>query len=187
MPEALTAYAEALTIYKQLAQKNPDAFLQDVAGTQNNLGNLYQVNKRFPEALTAYSEALTIYKQLAQKNPDAYLQYVANTQYNLGLLYLKKGQLISARDILNEAVTTRGHLTTQNPRAFEIELCASMIVLGVIHLTLYENNSEMPDLEKADSLLTAIINRLNKYPDVPRAIKLLTLAKEYKQMIDNMR
>ena len=44
--EAEGAYKEALEIYKKLAEKSPDAYLPDVATTQNNLGILYIETER---------------------------------------------------------------------------------------------------------------------------------------------
>ncbi len=54
MPQAEAAYNEALKIYRQLAEKNPDAFLPYVAGTLNNLGEYYREIKkcRKPKPLT---------------------------------------------------------------------------------------------------------------------------------------
>mgnify|MGYP001577914936 FL=1 len=45
--DAENAYLEALDIHKKLAGKNPDAYLPDLAATQNNIGNLYRNLKRF--------------------------------------------------------------------------------------------------------------------------------------------
>ncbi|NIM18537.1 MAG: tetratricopeptide repeat protein [Candidatus Aminicenantes bacterium] len=186
--EAFEAYSEVLKIYKQLAKKNPDAFLQYVATTQNNLGLLYQANNQSTEALQAYSEALNLYKQLAEKNPDAFLPDVAMTQNNLGLLYLSQNRLEEAREILIQAVTTQEQLTAKNPRAFEIDLCGRMIALGgFVHLRLLVKTEDLTHLEKADSLMTSAINRLKKYPEVPRATKYLNMAQDIKQKIDKVK
>ena len=71
-PTAHTVYQEALTTYRQLAQANPSAYLPNVAGTLNNLGNLYRGTQRFSEAEQAYQEALIILRQLVEKNSEAY-------------------------------------------------------------------------------------------------------------------
>jgi hypothetical protein len=42
MAEADKAFSEALTICRELAAHNPDAYRRYVAGTLNNLGNLYR-------------------------------------------------------------------------------------------------------------------------------------------------
>ncbi len=60
MPQADSAYQEALQMYRQLAAKNPDAFLPDVALTLNNLGVFYETPKQYDQALKQYEEAMTI-------------------------------------------------------------------------------------------------------------------------------
>ena len=44
--EASREYEEALTIRRELAQRNPEAYLPYVATTLNNLGNLYSEQDR---------------------------------------------------------------------------------------------------------------------------------------------
>ena len=52
------AYKEALKIRKELAEKNPDAYLPDVATTQNNIGVLCSDLGRIDDSEKAYKEAL---------------------------------------------------------------------------------------------------------------------------------
>jgi tetratricopeptide (TPR) repeat protein len=82
MEEARNEHAEALKIRRELAHKNPDVYLPDVAQTLNNLGNLDSQQNRMEEARNEYAEALKIPRELAQKNPD--LPGVADTLHNLG-------------------------------------------------------------------------------------------------------
>jgi len=58
MPQAEGAYNEALKIKRQLAEKNPDAFLPDVAMTLNNLGVFYETLKQYDKALDYFGEAV---------------------------------------------------------------------------------------------------------------------------------
>jgi tetratricopeptide (TPR) repeat protein len=67
MPEAEAAYKEALKIRRQLAEKNPDAFLPDVATTLNNLGVFYETLKNYHMALQHYNEALGYREQAILK------------------------------------------------------------------------------------------------------------------------
>nr|HQU86589.1 tetratricopeptide repeat protein [Pyrinomonadaceae bacterium] len=59
--EALREYEEALTIYRKLAETNPNTYLPFVALTLNNLAVLHSDQNRYDEALREYEEALTIY------------------------------------------------------------------------------------------------------------------------------
>jgi len=105
--EAENAYADALKIYKKLAEENPDAYLPDLAMTQNNLGNLYSDLRKFDEAENAYADALKIYKKLAEENPDAYLFDLLQTQADIGTLYISTNRVEKGVGILKEFVESR--------------------------------------------------------------------------------
>ena len=77
-PEARKACEEALKIYRELAQNNPEVYLPYVASTINNLGVLNREQNRKEEARKAYEEALKTYRELAQNSPEVYLSYVAS-------------------------------------------------------------------------------------------------------------
>src|SRR5260370_12276978 len=79
LAEAQQADEEALKTYRELARKNPEIYLSDVAGMLVNLGLLDLKQDRFAEAQQANEEALKIYHELAQKNPETYLPDVART------------------------------------------------------------------------------------------------------------
>ena len=80
-------YQEALKYYRQLAEKNKEAFLPKVATTLNNLAILHQDTNKHQEAEKEYQEALKYYRQLAEKNKEAFLPYVATTLNNLAALH----------------------------------------------------------------------------------------------------
>ena len=84
--EARKELGEALQIRRELAQKNPETYLPDVAMTLINLGLVHRGQNRMEEARKAYEEALKTYRELALKNPETYLPSVALTLINLGLL-----------------------------------------------------------------------------------------------------
>ena len=86
MEAARKGFEEALKICRELAKKNPDTYLPDVARTLNNLAVLDSDQNRMEAARKEYEEALKIYRELAQKNPDTYLPDVARTLNNLAVL-----------------------------------------------------------------------------------------------------
>ncbi|MCS7324962.1 MAG: tetratricopeptide repeat protein, partial [Thermoflexales bacterium] len=70
---ALQATQEAVSLYRQLAQANPQAFLPDLAASLHNLGaRLSEVGQR-EAALKAALESVSIRRQLARDNPRAFL------------------------------------------------------------------------------------------------------------------
>ena len=67
MEETRKEDEEALRTYRELAQKEPETYLPEVAQTLNNLGIVDSAQNRAEEARKAFAEALKIYRELAQK------------------------------------------------------------------------------------------------------------------------
>ena len=70
--EARKEYEEALKIYRELAEKEPETYLPYVPATLNNLGILDRAQNRPEEARKAFEEALKIYKSFAKQDPDQF-------------------------------------------------------------------------------------------------------------------
>ena len=131
--QAEAEYNEALTIYRQLADNNPDAYLPDVAMTLNNLAILHDETNRHKKAEAEYNEALNIRRQLAEKNPDAYLPDVATTLNNLALLHSDTNRHQEAEEEYNEALTIRRQLAYNNPDAYLPAVASTLNNLAVLH------------------------------------------------------
>ncbi len=136
--EAEAAYREALNTYRALAEKNPDAFLPDVAGSLNNLGILLKGNQAFAAAEAAYREALNTYRALAEKNPDAFLPDVAMSLNNLGILLSDNQAFAAAEAAYREALNIQRALAEKNPDAFLPDVAGSLNNLGLL---LYANQA----------------------------------------------
>ena len=118
MHEAVQLYVEALQIYRQLAESNPDAYMPRVAMTLNNLANLQSDLGRYVEAEKNYVEALRIRRQLAESNPDAYMPDVALTLNNLANLQSDLGRYVEAEENYVEALQIYRQLAESNPDAY---------------------------------------------------------------------
>ena len=95
---------EALKTYRELAEKEPETYLPDVAATLNDLGILDSDQNRIEKARKEFEEALKTYRELAHKEPDIYLRYVAITLNNLGILEGTPSRLEEALKIYRELV-----------------------------------------------------------------------------------
>ena len=135
---------------KEKAEKDPGAYLQNVAGSQNSLGLLYKNTGRMREAEELYTAALAIYKALAEKNQGAYLPAVAMIQINLGLLYNDTGRMKEAEEQYIAAYATYKALAEKNPSA---NLPAVATCLNNLAL-LYSNTGRTME---AEELYTAAI------------------------------
>lgn len=69
-------YNEALTTYRQLADKNPDAYLHKVAQTLFNMALMYLARKEYLAAEAAALESLEKYRIMAEKSHAAFDKYV---------------------------------------------------------------------------------------------------------------
>src|SRR5260221_1013852 len=99
MEDARKEYEEILKTYRELARKDPETYLPDVAATLNDLGILNSDRNRMEEARKEYEESLKIYRKLAQKDPEAYLPNVAATLNNLRILDRDKNRMEEALKI----------------------------------------------------------------------------------------
>ncbi|MGA8657615.1 MAG: tetratricopeptide repeat protein [Chthoniobacterales bacterium] len=132
LEEARNDYGEALKIYRELAQRDPQTYLPSVARTLNNLGILDREQNRSEEARTDYSEGLKICRELAQKKPDIYLPDVATTLNNLGVLDSDQKRREEARKDFEEALQIRRELAQKNPGAYLPFVAATLNNLGIL-------------------------------------------------------
>ena len=126
-------YNEALTIFRQLAVQNPDAYLPDVAETMNNLAVLFYSTNRHQEAKKEFNEALTIRRQLADQNPDAYLPELSDTLNNLALLHSVTNRYQEAENKYNEALNILRQLADNNPDAYLSKVADTLNNLAILH------------------------------------------------------
>ena len=115
--EARTADEEALEIRRELARKDPETYLPDVAMTLYSLGILDGEQNR-NRAREAYEEALTIRRELARKNAEVHLPYMATILHNLAILDSEQNREEDARRGYEEALTIRRDLAQKNPEAY---------------------------------------------------------------------
>jgi len=71
--EGLAAIEQAVTIHRELAARNRDAWLPDLATSLNNLSVRLAEAGRREEGLAAIEQAVTIHRELAARNRDAWL------------------------------------------------------------------------------------------------------------------
>ncbi|MDW8064250.1 MAG: tetratricopeptide repeat protein [Anaerolineae bacterium] len=134
--EALRVTQEAITLYRQLAKRHPDAFLHELAVSLNNLGNRLADLGRREEALQATQEAVALYRQLAERHPDAFLHDLAVSLTNLGAALTELGRHEEALEAVQEAVALYRHLAEQHLDAFLPDLVRSLGMYGLVLMSL---------------------------------------------------
>ena len=137
-------YRENLDICQRLAAISPYAYEPDLAGTQNNLGVLYNNTQRYKESEKMYLSALKICQRLTAANPQVYELDLAMTQNNLGLLYSDIRRYEESEEMHLSAVEIYQRLTIVNPQVYEPDLAMAQSNLG----TLYKDTRRYEDSEK---------------------------------------
>ncbi|MCV6639491.1 tetratricopeptide repeat protein [Candidatus Albibeggiatoa sp. nov. NOAA] len=122
----------------QILASEDDAYLGELATTQNNLGTLYAQTTRYELAEQHFKAALDTYEQLAK--PQAFLPDVATTQNNLGNLYSDTTRYELAKQHFKQALDTRQQLAKINPQAFLPDVANTQNNLGNLYknITRYE-------------------------------------------------
>ena len=137
-------YRENLDICQRLAAISPYAYEPDLAGTQNNLGVLYNNTQRYKESEKMYLSALKICQRLTAANPQVYEPDLALTENNLGLLYSDIRRYEESEEMHLSAVEIYQRLTIVNPQVYEPDLAMAQSNLG----TLYKDTRRYEDSEK---------------------------------------
>ncbi|MGQ9494610.1 MAG: tetratricopeptide repeat protein, partial [Anaerolineae bacterium] len=96
--------------YRALAQANPQAFLPDLAGSLNNLGNVLSNVGRREEALAAYEEAVRTLQPFFQAHPQAFRSWMKTMVEN----YRRACQALGREP---HAELLKGVLPPNTPRA----------------------------------------------------------------------
>src|SRR5260221_3096143 len=143
--EAVNAFLEALHLYRQLAEEDPDAYLLDAGTILNNLGNLYCEMNRMKEAEEALGDALRIRYQLARSHPG-HLPDLAMTWHNLGRFYHKAGPTQKAEQAFEEAAKIYRGFTDPRFSARLLRLTTTLDCLADLYL-------ETRQLQQADKIL----------------------------------
>ena len=128
-------YEDALELYRELADEEPEKFDEDIAMIYNNLGTYYHndANRR-KEAEACYQEALEIYKRLAAGQPSVYEPDLAMTYNNLGFFYrVDADRRKEAEECYLQALGIRKRLAAGQPSVYEPDLAGTYNNLGVLY------------------------------------------------------
>ncbi len=132
MEEARRHLEQSLAMRRELARKNPDTYLPDMAVTLNNLANLERTENNTEEARRYYEEGLQIHYQLAQQNRDPYPGDRAQALMNLG--YLERSKMENDKALLHfeAALEIYRELAQQNPDQYLPSVAEALNGLAVI-------------------------------------------------------
>lgn len=147
--EARHYYEEALKMYQELAKKNPEKYLPDVAETLNNLGVLLANIGELKQAQTCFEEILQIFQKLAKKNPEKHLSAVATTLSNLGNLLCLMKELEQAKTHYDEALKVSRTLDKKDPELHKSLIATILNNRGGLFIEKGKTKQALADFKKA--------------------------------------
>jgi len=165
---ATEGYENALALYRELAQADPDTYRPGIAAALHNLGSSYLSQRRRTEALAAFQKSLDIMRELARANPDAYKLDVAGSLNALGLAFMSQKRSAEALKAFEEAqeIIRRDRIQS-TPRAL-MQFATIRNNLGLWHR--FQNPAEsLAAIEGALALTQELAEANPDNPDVHRA------------------
>lgn len=154
--ECETYYWIVLRAKKQMFLQDTVAYREDLAGTQNNLGNLYSDLHDDANSENYYLLALENYELLFKQNPDAYRAYLAAVQNNLGILYKDFSDYANGEKYQQKALENKELLFKQNPEAYRETLALSYFNIMPLYADMNVMESYDLYLAKAQELYFAL-------------------------------
>ncbi|MFF4223767.1 tetratricopeptide repeat protein [Streptomyces abikoensis] len=124
--EAVPVSEEAVTCYRFLAERRPDAFRNGVARSLSTYSNCLHLAGRPKAALAAAEEAVAIRRRLAGERPGAYLSDLALSVHSLAIDLAGAGRPDEALARAAEAVGLYRRLTEKEPNGFRHRLANSL-------------------------------------------------------------
>lgn len=150
---ALRSAEEAVTLYRRLAEKEPDAYRATLADALHNRSARRAEVSDLTGACRDAEAALADYRELNRNDPGAFDDDVARTQNNLALRYAEAGSPRTALDLIDSALETWRSRAADDPAAFGAVL-AEMLV---------NRAARCADLGDAEGALAAVDEAIVHY------------------------
>ena len=124
--EALSSTQEAVTLYRKLAEDDPDLYRPYLANSLENLGIHYGNVGQPAQALAMTQQAMTIWSALAEADPDRHRPGLASSLTHLGVWFSRLGLLTEALRAEQQAVAIRRTLAEDDPDLYRPYLANSL-------------------------------------------------------------
>ncbi|MCK6690507.1 MAG: tetratricopeptide repeat protein [Thermoanaerobaculia bacterium] len=121
---------EALSIFRELAVENPDAFLPAVALALINLSVFYNDNQDIDKSFDVLKDALDIYEQLNKNHPNRYWPEVALITVHVGDILHEIQDVKGAEESYAEALSIYRLLSKDSPNSFLPYVANTLARLG---------------------------------------------------------
>jgi tetratricopeptide (TPR) repeat protein len=147
---ALVNYEFSISMSRELAAKDPERFLPDVALCLNNLGTLLYRLQDLRACEAAFQEALKI-RRTMPVDSEKYNENLGHSLMNLGMVATARGALETARECYNESIRVTTERLSTEP--------AAIVELAHRQLLLARCLAAMPGEEQSARAATEAANR----------------------------
>ncbi len=145
--QAVNYHKEALEIFKEQEDINPNAFTLHIANTHYSYGDACYLKKDYFMAKKQYKEAILLY-DLLKENPVTQ-PLIANAHYNLGNIYTDENNVFDARNNYLKALKLFRKLCEEKPDAYRSLVAATFNNLAVTAKTMYKYSDAIVYYENA--------------------------------------
>jgi len=129
---AVSTAEEAIELLRELADRNRDAFLPDLARSLTILADAQIEAEQWGAALTTVQEVTLLYRELANRNRDDFLPYLAASLDSLVKRQYKTGKWDSALATVRNAVELSNELVPRRRSAYILGLSQTCWKLGLL-------------------------------------------------------
>ncbi len=126
LDESLERAAEAVNLYRDLTERNPEVFPSDLAMSLSHLANRQSEVGQLDEALATSEEAAKLWSKLPDQKSEAYLRNMAVSLSNLAIMQRAVGMQHEALSTAEKALNLRRELAARNREAFLPDLAVSL-------------------------------------------------------------
>jgi RecA/RadA recombinase len=124
--EGLAPIAEAVKIYRELAEAEPERFLANLAASLNNQSNRLADAGHPADGLAPVDEAAEIYRQLAESEPDTYRPELASSLNNQSNMLAEAGRPADGLEPIEQAVAIYRELIAAEPDQYRADLATAL-------------------------------------------------------------
>jgi tetratricopeptide (TPR) repeat protein len=151
---------EAVEHCRVLAEKAPQSYRPNLAGSLSNLGLVLRDLDRREEELEATREVVKHFRVLAQKDPESFGPKLANKLNDLGFVLWELDRREEALEAVREAVERYRALAEKDPESFRSDLAGSLNNLGLV----------LGDLDRKREALEAMREAVGHYSQLAEEI-----------------
>jgi len=142
--DALPHFEKSLTLFDELAEKDPLKYVEDQAETINNIAAIHSRNHNFKEAIEYYDQAISMLEDMPTTEKQNHF-LIALALTNKGNVLFKCNDFDNATVIFKRSVHLWEELHKLDPQFYKPRLANNYNSLGAV----YKRNFKFKEAEKA--------------------------------------